>query len=73
MNVLDYDTRFALRILPINETFLFLPISPHSRGGLLVCGWVPVRVEQDQAVTTNPAKTYVFICIAGSKRRLTDY
>ena len=40
--------------VPIDKAFLFLPIAPHSRGCLLVGGWVPVRIKQDQAVATNP-------------------
>lgn len=50
-------------VLPIDETFLFLSVAPHSRSGLLVGGWVPVRIEQDQPVAPDPDSTHAYVYI----------
>lgn len=38
---------------PVDVAGLLLTISPHSSHGLLVIGWVPVRVKHHQAVGAN--------------------
>ena len=34
-----------------------LPVSPDARHGLKIDGWIPVRIEQDQAIAADQIQT----------------
>ncbi len=38
---------------PVDVAGLLLAISPHSCHRLFVIGWIPVRIEHNQAISTN--------------------
>lgn len=41
----------------VNETVFLLPVTPDTREGLLICSRVPVRVKEDETVSTDEVET----------------
>ena len=52
MNGLRYHV-ISYRDQPVYVTLFLLPVSPDAGHGLVIVGWVPVRVEHDQPIGAN--------------------